>query len=132
MTTTITARATARQRAIYHLGRALGERAQRIGLAATPEQLRHLADAALELVAPRVPADRPLLSGEAVELLQLLAAGESTLQIAALQHTTDRVIRDRVSRLVVRTGARSREHLIALAFKWRYLQVPNGRTGGEQ
>jgi DNA-binding CsgD family transcriptional regulator len=81
---------------------------------------------------PRRAGDVPGRKGvtpRELEVLELIAEGDSTAEIARALWITEDTVRTHVKRMLVRLDARTRAHAVAIACReglWR----PNSRNGG--
>jgi DNA-binding CsgD family transcriptional regulator len=81
---------------------------------------------------PRRAGDVPSRKGvtpRELEVLELIAEGESTAEIARALWITEDTVRTHVKRMLVRLGARTRAHAVAIAFR-EGLWGPNSEKGG--
>jgi DNA-binding CsgD family transcriptional regulator len=65
------------------------------------------------------------------EVLALVADGYSTARIAAALWITEDTVRTHVKRMMVRLGARTRAHLVAIAFREQLWTASPGPNGGD-
>ena len=66
-----------------------------------------------------VPGSREVLSGREVEVLRLLARGESNRGVAARLYISEHTVKTHVRHLLAKLGARSRAHAVARARELR-------------
>jgi DNA-binding CsgD family transcriptional regulator len=71
----------------------------------------------LTLLHESVPATRPKVTRRELEVLELVADGMSTREIAQRLWVTDETVKTHVRRLHDRLGARTRAHAVAIAFR---------------
>jgi DNA-binding CsgD family transcriptional regulator len=72
-----------------------------------------------------------LLTNRELEVLELVAQGYSTREIARKLWVTDETVKTHVRRVLRRLGARTRAHAVAIAFGEGLWEVPGpARRGG--
>jgi DNA-binding CsgD family transcriptional regulator len=81
------------------------------------------------LPSPSRPARR--ITAREQEVLRLVADGHSTAEIARCLWITEDTVRTHIKRMMVRLEARTRAHLVAIAFREGLWATPNGETGGD-
>ena len=62
------------------------------------------------------------------QVLQLVAAGHSTAEIAGALWITEDTVRTHVKRILVRLAARTRAHAVAIAYREGLLQLDGERS----
>lgn len=85
------------------------------------------------MITARVSASRATrrLTERELDVLELVADGHPTAEIAQLLWITEDTVRTHIRRTLARLDARTRAHAVAIAFReelWR----PNGRNGGRE
>ena len=79
------------------------------------------------------PRAAPRITARERDVLELVAEGYSTAEIARALWITEDTVRTHIKRMLVRLGARTRAHAVAIAFReglWDP-QSPNGREEGD-
>ena len=80
--------------------------------------------------APPTRAERRITAREH-DVLELVANGCSTAEIARELWITEDTVRTHVKRMMVRLGARTRAHLVAIAFREQLWTASPGPNGGD-
>jgi DNA-binding CsgD family transcriptional regulator len=76
------------------------------------------------------PAARRITARER-DVLELVAEGYSTTEIARALWITEDTVRTHIKRMLVRLGARTRAHAVAIAFR-EGLWAPDAPNGGKE
>jgi DNA-binding CsgD family transcriptional regulator len=81
---------------------------------------------------PSTRSRRPTyrLTAREREVLKLVAEGYSTSEIARALWITEDTVRTHIKRMLVRLGARTRAHAVAIAFRERLWTAPPSTNGG--
>jgi DNA-binding CsgD family transcriptional regulator len=84
------------------------------------------------MTTPRAASPRaaPRITARERDVLELIADGYSTAEIARALWITEDTVRTHVKRTLTRLGARTRAHAVAIAFRER-LWAPERPTGRE-
>ena len=77
---------------------------------------------------PRRPARR--ITARERQVLALVADGYSTAEIARALWITEDTVRTHIKRMMVRLDARTRAHVVAIAFREGLWTVPSPANGG--
>jgi DNA-binding CsgD family transcriptional regulator len=78
---------------------------------------------------PRRPTYR--ITAREREVLKLVAEGYSTAEIARDLWITEDTVRTHIKRMLVRLGARTRAHAVAIAFREGLWAAPPPANGGD-
>ena len=83
------------------------------------------------MTVPRTASSRvaPRITPRERDVLELVAEGYSTAEIARALWITEDTVRTHIKRMLVRLGARTRAHAVAIAFR-EGLCGPDSRNGG--
>jgi DNA-binding CsgD family transcriptional regulator len=82
---------------------------------------------------PRTASPRaaPRITARECDVLELVADGHSTAEIARALWITEDTVRTHIKRTLARLGARTRAHAVAIAFR-EGLWKPESRNGREE
>ena len=84
------------------------------------------------MTVPRTSPSRPVrrITRREREVLALVADGHSTAEIARALWITEDTVRTHIKRMMVRLDARTRAHVVAIAFREGLWTVPSHANGG--
>jgi DNA-binding CsgD family transcriptional regulator len=77
------------------------------------------------------PRSAPRITARERDVLELVAEGYSTTEIARALWITEDTVRTHIKRMLVRLGARTRAHAVAVAFR-EGLWTPGSANGREE
>jgi DNA-binding CsgD family transcriptional regulator len=81
-------------------------------------------------ISPSRPA--PRITAREREVLELVAEGYSTAEIARALWITEDTVRTHIKRMMVRLEARTRAHAVAIAFREGLWAAPPAGNGGDE